>query len=61
MPAMDTPAVVVAFERHASFMGKQPVEPDLLADSRFILSDGLGDSGLGGTVGYPCKDYPSFF
>ena len=60
-PAMDALAIIGAFKGQLTFMGKGPVKPDLLADSRFVLTDRLSDSGLGGAVGNTGKDDAPFF
>jgi len=46
LPAMDTPAVITAFQGHLTFVGKSPVQPDFFTDSRFVFADGFGDGGF---------------
>ncbi len=46
LSAMDTPAVIAAFERHLTFVGKSTAEPDFFTDSGFVFADGLCDGGL---------------
>ena len=36
-------AVVIAFQRHLAFMGKIPVELNLFANGRLILTNDLSD------------------
>ncbi len=61
MSAINTPAVIVAFQRHLTFVGKSAVQPDLFADSGFVFADGLCDGGLGRTIHDTGKYDPPFF
>lgn len=56
----DTFAVVGAFQRHLAFVGKDPMELNFLTDSGFVFPNGLGDGGLGGTVGNTGEDDTPF-
>lgn len=56
----DAFAVSRAFEREAAFMGEDAVEFDFFADSGLVLTDGSGDSRLGGAIGNAGEDDASF-
>nr|WP_321024180.1 hypothetical protein [Eisenbergiella porci] len=55
---MDTFSVVGAFKR--TFVSKDPVEFEFLADGGLILADVLSDSILGGTIGDTGEDNAAF-
>lgn len=61
LAAMNTFAIMVAFERHLTLMGKGAMEADLFGDGRSIFTDGLGDGRLGRAIGDTGKDDPAFF
>jgi len=61
LPAMDTPAVIAAFQGHLTFVGKSPVQFDFFTDSRFVFANGLSDGGLGRTIHNAGKYDPPFF
>lgn len=61
LTAKGTFAVVVAFQRHLTFVGKGPVEFDFFADSGLVLTYGLGDDSLSGVIGDFGKYDSSFF
>ena len=42
-------------------MSKSSVEFDFFANGRFVLTNGLGNSGFGGTIYNAGKDDASFF
>lgn len=58
---MDTFPVEGSFKRELAFEGKNPVKPDFLSDSRFILADVHSDSGFGGGVVDTSEDNAPFF
>ena len=60
LSAMNTFAVIGAFQRQFTFVCKGPVETDFLADGGFIFADGQRNSSFGRTVGNTRKDDTSF-
>jgi len=58
--AMDTLAVIIAFQRHFTFVCKRAVEPDLFTDSGFVFADGLCDGGLRRAIDDAGKYDPPF-
>ena len=58
--AMDAFAVIVAFEWQAAFMGENPVEFDLFANSGLVFSNGLSNRSFGRAVGDTSEDNTSF-
>jgi len=59
LPSMAASLVSGTFPGKAAFMGKGAVEPDLLADGRFVLSKGSCDVRLGRMVSDADLDDPA--
>ena len=52
--------IITAFERHRAFVLQDPVAPDLLAHSGFVLPDRVGEGSFCGPITDPCLDPLSF-
>jgi len=46
LSAINTPAIIVTFQRHLTFVGKSTVQFDFFPDSGFVFADGLCNGGL---------------
>lgn len=46
LPGMYTSAVITAFKRHLTFVGKSLVQLNLFIDSGFVFADGLCNGGF---------------
>jgi hypothetical protein len=46
LSAINTLTVIIAFQRHLTFVGKRPVELDFFADGGFVFADGHCNGGF---------------